>query len=207
MLASRMTCKGMAVGAKRSLQNHGLRSITIGTDMLSSVISLQSARPWYMSDDKSNAAVDNSVTLKDLFAGKRVVLFGVPAPFTGTCTWEHYPGYKKLADEFADAGVDEIICYSVSDPYAHHGWSKSLENDDTKIRFLADPDATFAKAYGVDTDYSAVSLGVRSIRFSMVLDDGKVQTFREVSNAKEDAAQVMEDVKEMNENGHEAFRA
>jgi peroxiredoxin len=174
-----------------------MRSITVGTDMISSVISLQKARPWYMSDaEGSNMADDNAVTLKDLFEKQTVALFGVPAPFTGTCSNEHYPGYKALADDFLQAGVDRIVCYSVADPYAMDGWAKALKNDAEKITFMADPDSLFAKAYGLDAAYDAVSLGQRSIRFSMVVADGKVEAFHKVDDAVKDAETLLADVKE-----------
>ena len=80
-------------------------------------MTLQAVRPWYMSDSEgSNTKADNERTMTDLFAAKTVALFGVPAPFTGTCTNEHYPGYKQLVKTFKDEGVDEIICYAVADP-------------------------------------------------------------------------------------------
>jgi peroxiredoxin len=168
--------------------------------MISSVISLQKARPWYMNNDEgSNLAVDNAVTLKDLFSNKTVAMFGVPAPFTGVCTEEHYPGYSRLADEFLAEGCDEIVCYTVSDPYALDGWQKALKNDPSKIRFLADPKSSFAKAYGVDTNYDDSSLGDRSIRFSMLVVNGNVQAFRKVEDAKSDAATLLSELKEVKE--------
>jgi peroxiredoxin len=149
----------------------------------------------------SNQAVDNAVTLKDLFANRTVVLFGVPAPFTGTCTKTHYPPYKKHADDIRDAGADEIVCYSVSDPYAHNGWQESLGNDPGKITFLADPDASFATAYGVDARYDACSLGLRSKRFSMIVTNGTVQVFRLVTQDEGlDAATILEELRELKEN-------
>jgi glutaredoxin/glutathione-dependent peroxiredoxin len=177
-----------------------MSSISVGTDMLSSVISLQKARPWYQcKEEGSNMADDNAVTLKSLFSGKKVAMFGVPAPFTGTCTHEHYPAYKELADDILSTGVDQIVCYAVSDPYAMDGWQQSMGNDPKKITFLADPDASFAKAYGVDKEYAAVSLGHRSIRFSMIVDNGSVATFHEVSDAATDAQQILDDAKELKE--------
>lgn len=177
------------------------RNISVGTDMISSAISLQKARPWHMTAaEGSNLAADNAVTMKELFHNKIVAVFGVPAPFTGTCTNEHYPGYKMLADEFKAAGVDEIVCYSVSDPYAHQGWSRSLDNDDTKITFLADADGSFARAYGVDKVYDDCSLGARSIRFSMLVNNGTVMNFHQVEDAANDAETLLADAKEMNEN-------
>lgn len=177
------------------------RSITIGTDMRSSAISLQKPRPWHMSDSEgSNLEADNAVSLTELFADKTVAFFAVPAPYTGTCTHAHYPPYKKLADEIKNAGVDEIVCFAVSDPYCMNAWEKSLENDPSKIRFLTDPDISFTKAFGMDVDYSESSLGVRSKRFSMLVVDGVVKTFRLVDAAENDADQILEDIKEWNEN-------
>lgn len=169
--------------------------------MISSVISLQEARPWYRcSDAGSNDAVDNAVLLKNLFpVGKTVALFGVPAPFTGTCTEEHYPGYRDLADDIRQAGCDELICFSVADPYAMHGWQTALKNDPTKIRFLADPDATFARAYGVDRTYDSCSLGLRSERFSMIVQDGIVTAFRIVKDATADARDLLNELKDLKE--------
>jgi glutaredoxin/glutathione-dependent peroxiredoxin len=183
------------------LQQQQLRSISIGTDMVSTVISLQKARPWYNSDaEGSNLAVDNALTLKDLFQDKMVVVFGVPAPFTGTCSLAHYPPYKKLADELLQSGVDEIVCYSVTDPYAHYNWAKSLGNDHSKIRFLADTDGSFAKAYGVDAEYTAASLGSRSKRFSMLVVNGHIHAFHIVKDATKDAETILQDVKDWKEN-------
>jgi peroxiredoxin len=182
-------------------QIRSMSLIAPGTSMLSSVIHLEKARPWYNSaSEGSNLASDNAVRLTDIFKGKTVALFGVPAPFTGTCTNEHYPGYKKLADELLDAGCDEIICYSVSDPYAHHGWQLALKNDTEKIKFFADPEATFAKAYGVDRVYDKVSLGTRSERFSMIVVDGNVAYFKVVDNAAADAEQLLEELREIKDN-------
>lgn len=176
------------------------RSISIGTDMISSVISLQKARPWYLSDSEgSNLATDNKISLKELFDGKNVALFGVPAPFTGTCTNEHYPPYKAHVDELLKAGADKVVCYSVSDPYAHHAWAKALGNDFDKIEFLADTDGSFAKAYGLEADYAGASLGTRSKRFSMFVKDGETKIFHIVEDAKRDAEILLEGIKDLND--------
>lgn len=177
------------------------RGISIGTDMISSIISLQKARPWFVNEsDGSNQAVDNSITLRDLFHGKTVALFGVPAPFTGTCTHEHYPGYKALSKDFLVSGCDQVVCYAVADPYAHNGWQTALGNDPQQITFLADPDATFARTYGVDKTYDDVSLGERSIRFSMIVEDGTVSVFRRVEDdAAQDAQELLQHLRELKE--------
>jgi peroxiredoxin len=173
------------------------RLISVGTNMMDATdITLQKARPWYMSDSEGSIlAKDNAVSMKDLFQGKTVAFFGVPAPFTGTCSNEHYPPYKTLAPDFKDAGVDEIICYAVSDPYAHHGWSVSLKNDPEQITFLADNlgVADFAKTFGVDAVYDEASLGQRSTRFSMLVANGVVTAFHNVEDASKDAETLLAD--------------
>jgi glutaredoxin/glutathione-dependent peroxiredoxin len=173
-----------------------LRSISVGSNLLSGESTLQKARPWYMSDaEGSNKAVDNAMTMDDIFKGKLVAVFGVPAPFTGTCSEAHYPPYKATARDFKDAGVDTLICYSVSDPYAMNGWSRSLKNDDNDIQFLADDGGAWAKEFGVDTTYDAVSLGLRSIRFSLLVDNGEVKSYNVVEDAAADAKVLLEAVK------------
>ncbi|KAG7364078.1 alkyl hydroperoxide reductase [Nitzschia inconspicua] len=167
-----------------------------GEQPLSSDATLQKARPWYMSDaEGSNLAADNALSMKDVFEGKLVAMFGVPAPFTGTCTNAHYPPYKAAAKEFKNAGVDTVICYSVSDPYAMNGWSRSLNNDSEDIQFLADEGGVWAKEFGVDKTYDAVSLGLRSIRFSMLVDNGEVKSYNVVDDAAKDADVLLEAVK------------
>jgi len=125
--------------------------------------------------------------MSSLFSSKKIAVFGVPAPFTGVCTNAHVPGYKKLADEFFKKGFDAVVCYSVTDPYAHYNWSESMGVDHSKITFLADVDGSWAKEFGLDRDYGAVSLGVKSERFSMIVEDGVVKSFNVVEDAEKDA--------------------
>jgi peroxiredoxin len=147
-------------------------------------------------DGSSNKAVDNALSMKDVFANKTVIVFGIPAPFTGTCTYEHFPPYKQRAKLFQEDGVDDIICYTVADPYAHYNWGLSLGKEDfDDITFLADPEGEWAKENDLDVDYSGASLGVRSKRFSMLVKDGVVKTFHNVENAAEDAEMLLCDVR------------
>lgn len=169
------------------------RSIATGTDLTGSAAEWQQARPWHMEDrEGSNLAVDNARTMSVLFKGKKVAVFGVPAPFTGTCTDHHVPPYKEAADAFKKKGVDEIVCYSVACPYAHYNWAKAMDVDQSKISFLADVDGVWAKEQGLDVDYAATSLGVRSERFSMMVEDGVVKSFQLVEDAKGDAGVLLE---------------
>lgn len=177
------------------LANLRLMSIAAGTDLSKSSVSWQKARPWYSDDDEgSNLAADNAVGMDDLFKGRKVAVFGVPAPFTGVCTHSHVPPYKKLEADFRAKGVDELVCYTVADPYSHYNWAKAMNVDTDKITFLADVDCEWAKENDLDRDYKAASLGVRSARFSMIVEDGKVKSFNIVEDAEKDADTLLEQV-------------
>ncbi|EGB06940.1 hypothetical protein AURANDRAFT_28494 [Aureococcus anophagefferens] len=171
------------------------RFIATGDAAAASGLSLQRARPWLNGDgpagsDSSNQASDHAVALGDLFAGKRVAVFGVPAPFTGTCTEQHVPGYAALAGDFEAKGVD-VVCFSVACPYAMRGWQQAMGVDETAMTFLADDLGAVTAAWGVAKDYSGTSLGPRSERFSMLVDDGTVKAFTIVDDAAADAAWLL----------------
>ena len=114
------------------------------------------------------------VTTGDLFKGKRVVLFAVPGAFTPTCSLNHLPGYLENRDAILAKGVDDIIVVAVNDHHVMGAWANHTGGAG-KLRFLADWDATFTKALGMDIDLSAGTLGVRSRRYSMLVDDGVVK--------------------------------
>ncbi len=114
------------------------------------------------------------ISTDDFFAGKKVVLFGLPGAFTPTCSMNHVPGYVENRDALAAKGVDEIAVLSVNDHFVMAAWAKSTKAEG-KIHFIADWDAAFVKALGLDKDLSAGGLGVRSTRFSMLVDDGVVK--------------------------------
>ncbi|TYR31870.1 peroxiredoxin [Mesorhizobium microcysteis] len=109
----------------------------------------------------------------EMFAGKKVVLFGVPGAFTPTCSNNHLPGYLENYDAILAKGVDAIAVVSVNDVFVMGAWARFTGGED-KILFLADGSGDFAKATGLDTDLSARGLGLRSQRFSMIVDDGTV---------------------------------
>jgi peroxiredoxin len=114
------------------------------------------------------------VTTQEFFAGKKVVLFGLPGAFTPTCHKNHLPGFLENEAAFKAKGVAAIAMTSVNDPYVLTAWSKAT-GADGRIAFLADGAAEFAKAAGLDFDASAGGLGVRSRRYSMLVDDGVVK--------------------------------
>jgi peroxiredoxin len=113
-------------------------------------------------------------TTDDIFKGKKVVLFAVPGAFTPTCHKNHLPGFVKNADAIKAKGIDAIAVTGVNDVFVMDAWKKASGAED-KVEFLADGAADFAKALGLSFDASANGLGVRSKRYSMVVDDGVVK--------------------------------
>ena len=115
------------------------------------------------------------VQTADVFAGKKVALFGVPGAFTPTCSKQHLPGYVEKHDELKSKGFDLIACTSVNDIFVLSAWSKEA-GADGKVLMLADGSADFVKKIGLDIDLSARGMGVRSKRYSMVVEDGLVKS-------------------------------
>ena len=115
----------------------------------------------------------NPVDVTQAAAGKTIALFAVPGAFTPTCSAKHVPSYLQNAEALKAAGVDEIWCLSVNDPFVMGAWARD-EKTAGKIRMLADGDAAFAKATGLTLDLTGKGLGLRSNRYSMLVQDGKV---------------------------------
>ena len=114
------------------------------------------------------------VTTAEFFGGKKVVLFGLPGAFTPTCHKNHLPGFLAEEAAFKAKGVDTIAMTSVNDPFVLTAWAKATESEG-RIAFLSDGNAEFAKAIGLDFDASMGGLGVRSKRYSMLVEDGVVK--------------------------------
>ena len=112
------------------------------------------------------------ITTDEVFAGRTVVLFAVPGAFTPTCSARHLPGFIDLAADFRELGVDTIACMAVNDAFVMDAWSKSAGADD--ILMLADGNAEFSRALGLEMDASAFGMGTRSQRFALVAEDGVV---------------------------------
>ena len=120
-----------------------------------------------------NADGQIKLTTDQVFKGKKVVLTGMPGAFTPTCTMNHLPGFIEHADTIKAKVVATVACTTVNDPHVMKAWSKHADPTG-KILMLADGNATFAKAIGLDKDMSAGNMGVRSSRYSMVVEDGVV---------------------------------
>jgi peroxiredoxin len=113
------------------------------------------------------------VSTDDLFAGKTVVLFGVPGAFTPTCSAKHLPGFVTQAAEFKAKGVDVVACIAVNDVFVMGAWRKD-QSIGEEVVMLADGSAAFTKALGLEFDLTARGLGVRSQRFALVAKNGVV---------------------------------
>jgi peroxiredoxin (alkyl hydroperoxide reductase subunit C) len=113
------------------------------------------------------------ISTDDIFKGKKVVLFAVPGAFTPTCSAKHMPGFVQNADALKAKGVDTIACMSVNDAFVMGAWGKD-QGVDGKVLMLADGSAAFTKALGLELDLVPRGMGVRSQRFALVAEDGKV---------------------------------
>ncbi len=113
------------------------------------------------------------ITTDELFKGKKVVLFAVPGAFTPTCSLNHLPGYLENRDAFLSKGIDDIAVLAVNDWHVMGAWAEQ-SGGMGKIHYLADWDGAFTKAVGLEADLSAGGLGLRSKRYSMLVEDGVV---------------------------------
>ena len=113
-------------------------------------------------------------TTDDIFKGKKVALFAVPGAFTPTCSNMHMPSFLNNVAAFKAKGVDTIAVTAVNDPFVMKAWAEKTGGDG-KIDFLADGSADFAKAIDMTLDASGNGLGIRSKRYSMLVDDGVVK--------------------------------
>jgi len=113
-------------------------------------------------------------TSGEFFGGKKVALFAVPGAFTPTCSVRHLPSFVDKAGELKAKGIDEIAAISVNDAFVMRAWAEDQAVGDD-IVMLADGGADFTKAIGLDFDASKFGMGVRSQRYSMIVDDGVVK--------------------------------
>ncbi|HWJ06633.1 MAG TPA: peroxiredoxin [Steroidobacteraceae bacterium] len=112
-----------------------------------------------------------NLTTDQLFAGKKVVLFSVPGAFTPTCDAKHLPGFVEKAGELKAKGVDTVACMAVNDVFVMNAWGKHSNVGDN-VLMLADGNAEYAKALGLELDAKGFGMGVRGQRFAVVVEDG-----------------------------------
>jgi len=132
----------------------------------------------------------NTFNVGELVKGRKIAIFGLPGAYTPTCSAKHVPGYVAKADDLKQAGVDEIWCVSVNDPFVMGAWGRDQKSTGI-VRMMADGNAAFSKALGLDADFSKFGMGTRSQRYSMLVVDGVVKQLNveqggafEVSNAE-----------------------
>ncbi len=145
---------------------------------------------------ESCAIGPNTFNVSDLTKGKKIAIFGLPGAYTPTCSAQHVPGYIKLAADLKAKGVDEIWCISVNDAFVMGAWGRDQKATGI-VRMMADGNAAFSKALGLDADFSKFGMGTRSQRYSALVEDGVVKQLNieaagkfEVSNAETLLAQL-----------------
>ena len=116
--------------------------------------------------------------IEELLKGKKAIIFGLPGAYTSVCSAKHLPGYVNMYQQYKEKGVDHIICVSVNDPFVMNAWGKENKVGD-KIIMMGDPFLKFTRAIGAEIDKSGRGLGVRSNRYTMLVDNMKVIKLQE----------------------------
>jgi len=116
--------------------------------------------------------------IEEFLRSKKVVIFGLPGAYTSVCSAKHLPGYVNMYQQYKNKGIDHIICMSVNDPFVMNAWGKE-NNVGDKIIMMGDPYLNFTKAIGAEVDKSGRGLGIRSNRYTMLVDDMKITKLQE----------------------------
>ena len=139
---------------------------------------LPTADFFYLDDNNTVQKVDT----KSLFEGHKAIIFGVPGAFTKVCSAQHLPGYVKHFEEAKKKGITKIICLSVNDPNVMQAWGE-VHDAKGKILMLGDPFCQFTKSIGAEIDRNEKGLGMRSSRYTMLIEEGVVTRIKEEPNA------------------------
>ena len=116
--------------------------------------------------------------IENFLKNKKTVIFGLPGAYTSVCSAKHLPGYVKNSEKYKEKGIDQIICMSVNDPFVMNAWGKE-NNVGDKITMMGDPFLNFTKAIGAEVDKSSRGLGIRSNRYTMLVDNLKIIKIQE----------------------------
>ena len=116
--------------------------------------------------------------IENFLKNKKSVIFGLPGAYTSVCSAKHLPGYVKNSEKYKEKGIDQIICMSVNDPFVMSAWGKE-NNVGDKIIMMGDPFLNFTKAIGAEVDKSGRGLGIRSNRYTMLVDNLKIIKIKE----------------------------
>jgi peroxiredoxin len=136
--------------------------------------SLPAAEFFYLDKDNAIQKIDTNSLFKD----QKVIMFGVPGAFTKVCSVRHLPGYVKNFDEAKKKGISRIVCLSVNDPNVMKAWGE-MHNVGNKILMLGDPYCTFTKLIGAEIDRMTKGLGIRSSRYTMLVENGVATKIKE----------------------------
>ena len=140
----------------------------------------------------SNPFEWKDISSDDIFRGKRVVLFALPGAFTPACSESHLPGYEQSYDEFRSLGVDQVICLAVNDAFVMFQWAKSQNIE--KVFMLPDGNGDFSRLMGLLVDRRPQGMGMRSWRYSMLVEDGAIQKIFAEPNVRDYPSGVPVDV-------------
>ena len=132
---------------------------------------------FYLDDSNTVQKVDTN----SIFKGHKAIIFGVPGAFTKVCSAQHLPGYVKHFEEARKKGITKIICLSVNDPNVMHAWGEAHDVKG-KILMLGDPFCKFTKSIGAEIDRNEKGLGMRSSRYTMLIEEGVVTRIKEESD-------------------------
>jgi peroxiredoxin len=117
----------------------------------------------------------NTFSVGELTKGRKIVIFGLPGAYTPTCSAKHVPGYVEKYEALRGKGVDEIWCLSVNDPFVMGAWGRD-QKAGSKVRMMADGSAEYTRKLGLELDLTARGMGIRSQRYSMLVDNGIVKS-------------------------------
>ena len=117
------------------------------------------------------------VSTKELFGGKKVVIFSLPGAFTPTCSGEQLPTYDEMYSQFKDKGIDDVYCVSVNDAFVMNAWARDLGIKNVKM--IPDGDGTFTRSMGMLVNKPKQGFGMRSWRYSAIINNGVVEQFFE----------------------------
>lgn len=124
-----------------------------------------------------------AIALSKKLTGRKVVIFGLPGAYTGTCTTAHVPSFIRTREKLAAKGVDEVICLSVNDAFVMKAWGDSTGANDAGITMVADVDSSFTKAIGMNFTVPPIGFFDRSKRYALYAEDGVVKVLHAEENA------------------------
>ena len=116
--------------------------------------------------------------IEEFLKNKKVIILGLPGAYTSVCSAIHLPGFIKMYQEYRNKGIDQIICVAANDPFVMNAWGKE-NNVDNKIIMIGDPFLNFIKAIGAEVDKSERGMGMRSNRYTMLVENMKVIKLKE----------------------------